>query len=177
MRKHWIALAAMTIGICLSPLRSAAQGPQGVGAGEAARAGAPSHNPINWLKKKPLTPIEVLDANSDQSAKLTSRLQTLGLLLTGADLHDICDTFKDLSDCVATLHATHNLGWNFNCLKSKVTGVQVGADTSACSSTTDGKPMPLSKALHALDPSVDAKGEANQAVKQSRDDLSEEGLP
>jgi hypothetical protein len=176
MRKHWIALAAITIGICLAPLRSEAQGPQGVGAGEAARAGAPSHNPMSWLKKKPLTASETLDANNDQGAKLTTRLQTQGLLPAGADIHDTCETFKDLGDCVATLHAAHNLGWNFNCLKSKVTGVQVGADTSACSGTTDGKPLPLTKALHALDPGVDAKGEANQAVKESHDDLSEEGL-
>jgi hypothetical protein len=176
MKKYWIVVAAIVIGICLSPLRSAAQGPQGVGAGEAARAGAPSHNPINWLKKKPLTATETLDANSSQSAKLSSKLQTQGLLSAGADLYNTCETFKDLEDCVATLHAAHNLGFNFNCLKSKVTGVQVGADTSACASTTDGKPMPLSKALHALEPGVDAKAEANLAVKQGRDDLSEEGL-
>ena len=137
MKKQWIALATITIGICLTPLRSTAQGPQGVGAGEAARAGAPSHNPISWMKKKPLTASETLDANSSQSAKLTSRLQTQGLLPAGADLHDTCETFKDLEDCVATLHAARNLGSNFNCLKSKVTGVQAGADISACSSTTD----------------------------------------
>jgi hypothetical protein len=173
MKRQWIALAVVTVGISFSPLRSAAQGPQGVGAGEAARAAAPSLNPINWMKKKPLTPAEALDANSNQSAKLTSKLQEQGLLPANANLNDTCETFRDLGDCVATLHAARNLGMDFNCLKSKVTGVQVGADPSSCTSATDGKPMSLSKAIHALEPGVDAKAEANLAAKQSRDDLAE----
>jgi hypothetical protein len=173
MKRPWIILAAVTAGISLSPLRSAAQGPQGTGAGEAARAAAPSHNPVNWLKKKPLTPTETLDANSNQSAKLTSRLQTQGLLPETANLTNTCETFRDLGECVATLHAGHNLELDFNCLKSKVTGVQVGDDLSSCTGATDGKPMSLSKAIRALEPGVDAKAEANQAEKQSRDDLTE----
>jgi hypothetical protein len=173
MKSRWIVLAAVTVGISLSPLRSPAQGPQGVGAGEAARAAAPSRNPMNWLKKKPLTPGETLDANSDQSAKLTSLLQRQGLLGANASLKDTCETFKDLDDCVATLHAGHNIGVNFNCLKSKVTGVQVGSNPSSCVSVTDGKPMSLIKAVHALEPGVDAKAEAIQAEKQSRDELTE----
>ena len=173
MKKQWIALVAATVGIALSPLRSAAQGPQGSGAGEAARAAAPSHNPIDWLKKKPLTATETLDANSNQSVKLTSRLQTEGLLQENADLKDRCETFGDLSECVATLHAGHNLGFGFDCLKSKVTGVQAGNSESSCTSTTDGKPMSLRNAIHALQPGADAKTEANRAEKQSRDDLAE----
>jgi hypothetical protein len=173
MRRKWIALAAVTAGFSIVPLLSAAQGPQGVGAGEAARAAAPSHNPINWLKKKPLTPSETLDANSNQSAKLNSRLQKQGLLPVNANLNDTCETFRDLGDCVATLHAGHNLVLDFNCLKSKVTGVQVGGDPSSCTNATDGKPMSLSKAIHALEPGVDAQAEANKAAKQSKDDLTE----
>jgi hypothetical protein len=171
MKRQWIVLAAVVAGIWLSPMRLAAQGPQGVGAGEAARAASPSMNPVNWLKKKPLTPAEELDANSGENAKLTSALQKQGLLPANANLNDTCDTFKDLGDCVATLHAGHNLGLDFNCLKSKVTGVQVGGEALSCTNTTDGKPMSLNKAIHALEPGADAKAEANLAVKQSRDDL------
>jgi hypothetical protein len=173
MRRPWIALVAVGVGVSLSPLPSAAQGPQGSGAGEAARAAAPSHNPIDWLKKKPLTPTETLDANSNQSVKLTAKLQTEGLLAANADLKGTCETFGDLGECIATLHAAHNLGMNFNCLKSKVTGVQVTEDMASCTSTTDGKPVSLSKAIHALQPGADAKADANQAEKQSRDDLAE----
>jgi hypothetical protein len=173
MRTQWIALVAVTVGVSVSPLLSAAQGPQGSGAGEAARAAAPSHNPIDWLKKKPLTATETLDANSNQSVKLTARLQTEGLITANADLKGTCETFGDLGECIATLHAGHNLGLNFNCLKSKVTGVQVTEDMAACTSTTEGKPLSLSKAIHTLQPGTNAKAEANQAEKQSRDDLAE----
>jgi hypothetical protein len=176
MKRQWIALAAFTVGISLSALGAAAQGPQGVGAGEAARSNAsPSYNPINWLKKKPRTATETLDANANQNAKLTSKLQTQGLLPASADLKDTCSTFKDLSDCVAALHAGHNLGLDFNCLKSKVTGVQTGVDMSSCTSATDGKPVSLSKAIHALKADANAKAEAKNAEKQSSDDLRESG--
>jgi len=130
-------------------------------------------NPVNWMKKKPLTPAEELDANSSENVKLTSTLQKQGLLPANANLNETCETFKDLGDCVATLHAGRNLGLDFNCLKSKVTGVQVGGEASSCTSTTDGKPMSLNKAIHALEPGADAKAEANLATKQSRDDLAE----
>jgi hypothetical protein len=173
MKRQWIVLAAVAVGMWLSPMRLAAQGPQGVGAGEAARAASPSMNPVNWMKKKPLTPAEELDANSSENVKLTSTLQKQGLLPANATLNETCETFKDLGDCVAALHAGRNLGLDFNCLKSKVTGVQVGGEASSCTSNTDGKPMSLNKAIHALEPGADAKAEANLATKQSRDDLAE----
>ena len=173
MKKRWIVLVVVTLGITLSPMRSGAQGPQGSGAGEAARAAAPSRNPISWLKKKQLMANETLDANGNESAKLTSRLQTQGVLPANADLKRTCETFGDLGECVATLHAGHNLGLDFDCLKSKVTGVQAGNNVSSCISTTDGKPMGLRNAIHVLQPGKDAKTETNQAEKQSRDDLTE----
>ena len=173
MKKQWITHAVATLGILLIPLRSAAQGPQGTGAGEAARAAAPSRNPIEWVKKKPLTATETLDANSNQSVKLTSRLRTQGLLPANVGLKDACETFGDLGECVAALHAGRNLGLDFRCLKSKVTGVQTSDGVSSCARATDGKPMSLSKAIHALLPGVDAKAEANQAEKQGRDELTE----
>jgi len=173
MKRQWIALAVVTLGISLIPLRSWAQGPQGTGAGEAARAAAPSPNPIQWVKKKPLTATETLDANSNQSVKLTSRLRTQGLLLANVGLKDACETFGDLGECVAALHAGRNLGLDFRCLKSKVTGVQASNDVSSCPRATDGKPMNLSKAIHALQPGADAKAEATHAQRQSGDDLTE----
>jgi hypothetical protein len=174
MKKQWIALVGVTLGISLIPLRSAAQGPQGTGAGEAARAAAPNRNPIEWVKKKPLTATETLDANSNQSVKLTSRLRTQGLLPANVGLKDACETFGDLGECVAALHAGRNLGLDFRCLKSKVTGVQTSDGVSSCTRVTDGKPMNLSKAIHALQPGADAKTEANHAERQSRDDLTED---
>jgi hypothetical protein len=168
-----IALIAGLLTISLFPPHAAAQGPQGVGAGEAARAAYTSYNPASWLKKKPMTPDQALDANSALGPKLTAKLQTLGVLAKDANLGATCETFKDLDDCVATLHAAHNLEVNFNCLKSKVTGVQANDDPSECRSGTDGRPLNLSKAIHSLDPAVDSKAEAGTAEREGHDDLAE----
>jgi hypothetical protein len=97
------------------------------------------------------------------------------VLPADADLQGTCSTFKDLGDCVAALHAGHNLGLNFNCLKSDLTGVQTSVDMSSCTSATNGKPMSLRKAIHALKPDADAKAQEKNAEKQSREDLSEAG--
>jgi hypothetical protein len=173
MNRQTIVLIATLAVIAFVSLRSSAQGPQGVGAGEAARAANPSYNPVGWLKKKPMTPDQALDSNSALGAKLTLKLQALGVLPTGANLGASCETFKDLDDCVATLHAAHNLELNFNCLKSKVTGVQANDYASECKSATDGKPVSLSKAIRSLDPEVDPKAEAGTAEREGRDDLAE----
>src|SRR5579863_229776 len=107
MNRQAIALFAVMAMISLFPLGAAAQGPQGVGAGEAARAANPSYNPVKWLKKKPMTPDQALDSNSALGPKLTVKLQTLGILPAGANLGATCETFGSLDDCVATLHAAH----------------------------------------------------------------------
>lgn len=176
MKTQWFAVVAIAAGISLAAMSTAAQGPQGVGAGEAARASAPhSYNPMNWLKKKPLTGTQSLDADAGQGTKLASELHAQEVLPANANLKDSCTTFGDLDECVATLHAGHNLGIDFHCLKSEVTGVQTSADMSSCAAATDGKPMSLRKAIHALKPDTNAKAEAKKAEKQSQQDLKEAG--
>jgi hypothetical protein len=178
MKCKWI-LAAVAVSVSLGTLGAAAQGPQGVGAAEAAQSsnGPHSFNPIKWIKKEPNTETASLDANSNQNVKLTSILQMQGLLPANANLKETCSTIKELSDCVAALHAAHNLGLDFNCLKSKLSGVQASLMTaSSCASATDGKPVSLSKGIHSLKPGANAKAEAKKAEKQSHEDLSESGL-
>jgi len=176
MKFRWV-FAAVALIVLTSGLGSAAaQGPQGNGAAEAAQSAAPpSLNPIKWVKKDNRTETTSLDPKSDQSAKLTSRLQTQGLLPTRASLKDTCDTIKVLSDCVAALHAGHNLGVDFDCLKSKLSGVQTTLNPQNCASTTDGTPIGLMKAIRSLKPDVNAKAEARKAEEQSRDDLRAAG--
>lgn len=174
MKTRWITVVAVAAGISLAALGASAQGPQGAGAGEAARTGAPhSYNPISWLRKKPLTATESLDTSASQSAKLAAELHRQGVLPSQANLKDSCSSFEDLDQCVATLHAGHNLDLNFDCLKSLVTGVQTGADMSPCAVATNGTPTNLRKAIHALKPDANAKAEAKKAEKQSRQDLQE----
>src|SRR5260370_6825326 len=87
----------------------------------AAAAAAQSYNPIHWIKKGP-TASEQLAANKDQSKKLASELQAL--LPPRTKLEDACTSFKELGDCVAALHLSHNLKIKFNCLQWNVTPLQ-----------------------------------------------------
>jgi hypothetical protein len=177
MKRKWI-LAAVVAYLPLSAIGAAAQGPQGAGASDAAQSSAGPHvsNPIKWLKKEPHTETASLDSSSDQNAKLTAKLQIQGLLPARADVKDACSTIKELGDCVAALHASRNVGLDFDCLKSKLSGVQAKLDAaSKCASATDGKPVNLMKAIHSLKPNADAKAEAKKAEEQSREDLKETG--
>jgi len=177
MKSRWI-LTAVAVSAFLGPLGAAAQGPQGDGAAEAAQSSNGPHisNPIKWVKKEPHTETASLDTNSNLDLKLTSRLQSQGLLPANANLKETCSTIKELSDCVAALHAVRNLSLDFGCLKSKLSGVQTNLMTaSSCASTTDGKPVNLGKAIHSLKPDADSKAEAKKALTQSHDDFSESG--
>jgi hypothetical protein len=174
MKNQWIVVGVAVMGVSLTALGSAAQdpGPQGAGAAEAAQSHAPrSYNPVKWVKKGPNTATVQPDAKGDQDKKLTSKLQMQGLLPANADLRDTCSAIRGLDNCVAALHAGHNLGLDFNCLKSDLTGVHTATDMSSCKSTRGNKAMSLSKAIHVLKPDADSKAEAKNAEKQAHDDL------
>ena len=130
-------------------------------------------NPIKWVKKSPKPASDKLDATSDQDKKLTAKFQAQGLLPANTDLKSACNTFKNLDGCVAALHVSHNLGLDFNCLKSDLTGVQTSADMSGCKGTAGTKAMSLGSAIRALKPEANAKAEAKNAEKQAHDDLKD----
>ena len=177
MKNQWIVVGVAVMGVSLTALGAAAQdpGPQGAGAAEAAQSNAPrSYNPIKWVKKDPNTTTERLEAKSNQNKKLTSKLQMQGLLPANADLRDTCSAIKGLDECVAALHAGHNLGLDFNCLRSNLTGVHSSTDISSCKATSD-RAMSLSKAIHTLKPDADSKAEAKNAEKQAHNDLKRAG--
>jgi hypothetical protein len=182
MKKEWMVLvvaAGMAVGLTLGAERATAQGPAGVGASTAASSSSSSssshsYNPIKWVKKSKKSDDQV-DSNTDRDKKLAANLQSQGVLPADKDLKSVCSTFKDLSDCVAALHVSHNLGLNFNCVQEDVTGVHTGADISACNGNVGEKAESLSKAIHALKPDADAKAEAKNAEKQAKDDLKEAG--
>jgi hypothetical protein len=162
------------MGVSLGAGKAYAQGPQGAGAGSASSSssgGGISLNPIKWVKKDPKSASDQLDAKDEQDKKLTASLQAQGVLAANTDAKGACENFKALDDCVAALHASKNVGLDFNCLKSNLTGVQTGADMSSCKGSAGDKSMTLSKAIHAMKPDADAKGEAKNAEKQAKDDL------
>jgi hypothetical protein len=137
----------------------------------AAKAAAQSYNPIHWLKKGP-TASEQLASNAEQSKKLASQLQAL--LPPKTKLEDACSSFRQLGDCVAALHVSHNLKIKFNCLKWEVTGVQPAkGNVSSCTAPEDGKALGLSKAIQALKPDADAKTEAKSAERRAQEDIKD----
>jgi hypothetical protein len=137
----------------------------------AAKAAAQSYNPVHWLKKGP-TASEQLAANTDQSKKLASELQAI--LPPKMKLEDACNAFRELSQCVAALHISHNLKIKFNCLKWDVTGTQpVKGNISACTAPDGGKSLSLSKAIQTLKPDADAKSEAKSAERRAQEDIKD----
>ncbi len=174
MKKLILAVAVAMVAVSFGTGRAAAQGPQGAGAGSASSSsssGGHSLNPIKWVKKDPKSASDQLDAKDDQDKKLTANLRAQGVLPANTDAKSACETFKALDECVAALHASKNVGLDFNCLKSNLTGVQTGADMSSCKGSAGDKAMTLSKAIRAMKPDADAKGEAKNAEKQAKDDL------
>lgn len=83
-----------------------------------------------------------------EHTKLASKVQAL----TGLDAQTACSGFKNLGECVATAHVSHNLGIDFATLKGKVTGA--GAES-------------LGHAIHEFNPHVNAEAEANKAHQQA----------
>jgi hypothetical protein len=136
----------------------------------AAGAAAQSLNPIHWIKKGP-TASEELSGNADETKKLSSQLQAI--LPARTSLTDACSTFKDLKDCVAALHVSHNLKIKFNCLKWDLTAVQPTSNVSSCRAPAAGKALSLSKAILVFKPNADAKSEAKTAEKRAQEDIKD----
>jgi hypothetical protein len=181
MKKVFFIVAVFALVIFFGTTQANAQGPQGAGASIAAGS-APSSsshsghsmNPVKWVKKSH-KPAEDPNAKNDQDKKLNDKLQSQGLLPANTDLKTACSNFKSEQECVAALHVSHNLGVEFNCLKSNLTGVQTSADMSGCKGTAGTKAMSLSSAIHAVKPEANAKSEAKNAEKQAHDDLTAAG--
>lgn len=175
MRK--IALFTTVAGLVLSfgAISASAQGPAGAGATTAASSsGSSSHsyNPIKWVKKNKNTDAAP-GATSDQNQKLTAKFQADGLLPANTDVNGACSTFKELGDCLAALHASHNTGIDFNCVRADVTGVQTNANISSCKGPLGDKPASLRDALRRQKPEIDAKSEAKTAESQAKADLKD----
>ena len=89
-------------------------------------------------------------------------------------LEDACTAFRQLNDCVASLHISHNLKIKFNCLKWDVTGVQPAkGNVSSCTAPEGGKALSLSKAIQTLKPEADAKAEAKNAERRAQEDIKD----
>ncbi len=166
-----------------STVKALAQGPAGTGASVAAGGGSSSSshlslNPMKLFGKKEAKPKADANApvvNQELDKRLGAKLQEQQILAQGATLQDACVKFLQRFDCLAALHASHNLGLNFECVKSNVTGVRVGGDTSSCRMPDGDKPLSLAKTIKLLKPDANAKGVAKDAEAWAKETLSQAG--
>ena len=90
-----------------------------------------------------------------QNTKLSSNLEKL--LPQGMTAQQACDGFKNLGQCVAAMHVSHNLDIPFADLKAKTTG---------------SGSVSLGKAIETLKPAANSKAESKKAQKQASQDLN-----
>ncbi len=180
MKRHCflavMVVLILSLSLTVGTRRAAAQGPAGAGASAAAKDtsshGGHSLNPIKWVKKDS----KKSDVSRDEiEKKLTPKFQAQGLLAANANVTDACALFVALDECVASLHASKNLGIEFNCVRADVTGVHTNVDLSGCKGPIGEKAQSLTKSIRLLKPDADAKGAAKDAERQAKDDLKEAG--
>lgn len=173
MKKHWIVIVVSAMGVFFGAVQAAAQGSQSADKSHPQHWYSPArYNPVKLIKKDSRTASERLAANHQQDRKLTTQLQTQGVLPPKTDLKEACSAFKSVEDCVAALHVSHNLKVKFNCVKWDMTAVKPGG-ASACSAPASGRPMSLGKTIRVLKPDADARAEEKTARKQAHDDIAD----
>jgi hypothetical protein len=123
------------------------------------------------------SPTNVLDRNTKLDSNLTSKLQSKGLLPKGTDLKTACAGFKNLGQCIAAIHVSHNLKIPFACLQADMTGVAPAA-SAGCAPGTGSSKMSLGKSIQTLSPNTtDAKTEAKTGMKEADSDIKESQEP
>jgi hypothetical protein len=174
MRQTILVGAVLLFGVCVALSDTTgcvvAQGPAGVGASAAAQDSSHSMNPIKWVNRDSKNSTDQVGRN-ELERKLAPNLQAQGLLAASANVTDTCAPFKTLDACLAALHASHNLGVDFNCLRADVTGVHTSADVSFCKVADGEKARSLSNAIHQLKPDANAKQAGKDAERQAKEDL------
>lgn len=134
--------------------------------GNASNAGGGSASHASTNAPGPKTPDQLLTQNTHLSNKLAT------LLPKNVTPQEACNGFKNLGQCVAAIHVSHNLGVGFDCLKADMTGV-APATGSTCPANTGAKKMSLGQSIGVLQPTANAKSEADKATKQADSDIKE----
>jgi hypothetical protein len=156
MKNRWIIVGVAAVSILFGS------------AGAAAR----TYNPLKWIKKGPSpTASEQLAANKEAERKLSLELQAV--LPPRTSLKDACAGFRNLNDCVAALHVSHNLSIKFNCLKWDVIGAKPAGDVKSCAVPSRDRALELSKAIRELKPDANSRTEAKNAEKRAREDIKD----
>jgi hypothetical protein len=176
MKRFPTGMAVLILATFFASGPAAAQGPAGAGAAEAAGGGsnARSYNPTKWFGKRDAKASgESRISVEDLDKRLEPKLRAAQVLGASTALKDVCLNFVERIDCVAALHASHNLGLDFECVKSNITGVRTGVDTNSCRVPSEDKPLSLVKTIRLLKSDVDAKIAAKEAEAAAREDVKD----
>ncbi|HYL11255.1 MAG TPA: hypothetical protein VEU31_10990 [Candidatus Acidoferrales bacterium] len=122
------------------------------------------------------SPGEVLSHNTKLDGKLTSKLQAKGLLPQGTDLKTACDGFRNLGQCMAAIHVSHNLDVPFGCFKADMTANPAAASGLTCPGPAGigtGKAMTLGKTIQTLSPNANSKTESKKGMKDADLDIKD----
>lgn len=189
MRIRWMLVAFGTLCALLGAMTAQGQNPAGNGQ-DSSTSDQTHWYSATWIKKlnpvpyvrKPIdylksdsskTANEQLAANSAEEKHLTAQLQSHGLLPGHTALKDACSNFKSLDDCIAALHASHNVGVKFDCLKWNMTAEKPDGAAKVCQEPDYGHPVTLERAIRGLKPDADAREEAKNALRQARENISD----
>ncbi len=174
MRGYSVVLSSVALCFLLGSFSGSAQDAKGAPAAQSPRWYNPKkYNPLKLIHRGPKSANDQLASNGDLEAKLTHQLQIQGILPQGKDLQDVCSTFKELAECIASLRASRTLQIDFSCLKWDVTGVKPKAVADTCAGPAGGKAMGLSRAIDLLKPDSDSKAEAKNALRRAHDDIKD----
>lgn len=178
-RSKLIAVGA-ALALCFAAAPAFAQHPHGGGPGDAGgphgpavEHGSDSGSTGGTAHASASSPTTLLDRNTKLDSNLTSKLQSKGFLPSGTDLKDACSGFKNLGQCIAAIHVSHNLKIPFANLKCDMTEVGPDGTAKSCPTGTSASKMSLGKSIQALLPSANSKTESKTAQKQSDADIKD----
>jgi hypothetical protein len=181
MKKIKFIAATAAVAFCIAAAPALAQHPAH-GAGAAGGAGGPHGAAMGHdadgstggsAKTSASSPTTLLSRNTKLDTNLTTKLQSKGLLPAGTDLKDACGGFKNLGQCIAAIHVSHNLNIPFTSLKCDMTSVGPDGTAKSCPSGTSTSKLSLGKSIQALLPNADAKSESKTGQKQSDEDIKD----
>lgn len=147
-----LIVALSLTGVALAQHGGGHGGGMGMGHSGTGMPSMGSHSSSSSTMSGPHSPAELLSQNSRLSSNLDK------LLPNGMTAQQACSGYKNLGQCVAAIHVSHNLGIPFGDLKARTTGS--GSES-------------LGKAIESLCPDANAKDETKKANQQAKRDIED----
>src|SRR2546430_3347668 len=146
--------------VVLCPFPSSAQDPNDAPAAQPEPWYSPKkYNPVKLIKHSAKSANDQLASTGDLEAKLTGQWQVQEILPQDKSLQDACSSFRELTECVASLRVSHTLQIEFSCLKWDVTGAKPKPVSDSCAGPSGGKAMGLTRSIDLLKSDTDAKSD------------------